>query len=732
MAEMTIEQALGLARGHLQAGRLADLEAVCRAIFKAAPGNAEAHRLLGSGAYYAGKWPDAELLLRQAVALDPREPEYHENLSVVLFALRKFPEAETEARSALELRPGFPEAETRLGNALFELGRREEAVQAYRRALVRKPACAETENNMASALLLLNRPGEAEAACRRAIAIQPDYANAHYNLGAALQTQGRHADAVAAFRRALEINPTLAGAEIHLGNLYQTLGQREDAVAAYRRALALAPETAEAENNLAGLLESLDRLEEAEAAGRRALQIQPSLAEAACTLASALHAQGRVDEARDLYRYALEIKPNLLPFAHSKALFCEQYCPDVTPAGLAKSHARWDEQHAAGLRSTWCRFAGSPDPDRPLRVGFVSGDFGRHPVGTFLVRPLEALDRAACTVFAYSDRVHADALTARIKAACGTWRDTLALDDGGLAEQIRTDGIDILVDLAGHTAHRLQVFARKPAPVQVTWMGYVGTTGLAAIDALIADRYHVPAGAERYYRERVVRMPDDYICFDPPADAPAVGPVPALAAGQVTFGCFNNSAKVTPAVAALWAEILTRVPGSRLVLKYRWLNDTPTRRRYVELFTRHGIDPARLDFSGGVAPAELLSVYNRVDIALDPFPYSGGLTTCEALWMGVPVLTCAGETFAGRHSLSHLSNVGLGDLVARDHQDYVARAVQWAAALDWLSDLRQVLRARVAAAPLCDGPRFAAHLLAALRGLWRDWCASAQSSSQVL
>jgi predicted O-linked N-acetylglucosamine transferase (SPINDLY family) len=397
----------------------------------------------------------------------------------------------------------------------------------------------------------------------------------------------------------------------------------------------------------------------------------------------------------------------------------------VTLAGLAEAHAQWELRHAAPLRATWRRFANMPDSERPLRLGFVSADFARHPVGTFLVRVLESIDPSACTTFCYSDRVQADAMTRRIAAACGTWRESWTLDDRALAEQIRADGIDILFDLAGHTGQRLLVFARKPAPIQATWIGYVGTTGLAAIDYLFADRFHVPPGSEAYYRERVLRLPDGYVCFDPPADAPAVGPLPAVANGYLTFGCFNNTAKVSPQVVALWAEVLTRIPGSRLMLKYHWLRDDRTRNRYIALFAQSGIDPARLDFTGGVAPAEVFGAYNQVDVALDPFPYSGGLTTCEALWMGVPVLTWPGETFASRHSLSHLANVGLEELVAPSREDYVARAVEWAVNLDWLAELRAGLRARVAASPLCDGPRFAANLHAALRGVWRAWCASA-------
>jgi predicted O-linked N-acetylglucosamine transferase (SPINDLY family) len=266
------------------------------------------------------------------------------------------------------------------------------------------------------------------------------------------------------------------------------------------------------------------------------------------------------------------------------------------------------------------------------------------------------------------------------------------------------------------------MFARKPAPVQLTWLGYVGTTGLQAIDYLIADRYHVPEGTESHFREKVLRLPDGYVCYEPPTGAPPVGPLPAQERGAVTLASFSNPAKITPPVIALWSEIMRRLPESRLLLQYAGFGDEANQRRYVERFAAHGVAPARLDLRGRVPHLELLARYDEVDIALDPFPYSGGLTTCEALWMGVPVVTCPGETFASRHSLSHLSNAGLPETIAHDHADYVERVVALAQDLPRLAALRAGLRERVATSPLCDGPRFAANLLALLRDAWRRWC----------
>ena len=283
--------------------------------------------------------------------------------------------------------------------------------------------------------------------------------------------------------------------------------------------------------------------------------------------------------------------------------------------------------------------------------------------------------------------------------------------------------MDLLFDLSGHTSgNRLLVFVRKPAPIQLTWMGYVGTTGLSAIDYLVADRYHVPEGTESHYRERVIRLPDGYVCYDPPTYAPEAGPLPATSCGHVTFGCFNSPAKVGPEVVAAWAEVLRRVPLSRLLLRYTGLDDEGLRGQYLDRFDAHGIDRGRVELKGGSSNAAMLAAYGRVDLGLDPFPYSGGITTCEALWMGVPVVTCPGKTFAGRHSLSHLSNVGLTETIASDLGQYVELAVGLADDLPRLAGLAPGSGRGWRSSPLCDGDRFVRNLLEAMRRAWREWC----------
>ena len=356
-------------------------------------------------------------------------------------------------------------------------------------------------------------------------------------------------------------------------------------------------------------------------------------------------------------------------------------------------------------------------------MGFVSPDLGRHPVGYFLVRVLENLSQKQHETICYSDRIVKDDLTHRLQAAATQWRDVIGMSDQQLAEQIRADRIDILFDLAGHTAHnRLLVFARKPAPIQMTWAGYVGTTGLKAWTTCWPTATRSRRAPSGTIRSGCCECPTATSATTRRPTRPPVTPLPALDRGQVTFGCFNNPAKITPQAIEVWARILRRLPGARLVLKFKGWNDSGVARRFAEMFAAHGIDPGRLEFLGYSPHAELLAEYSRIDLALDPFPYSGGLTTCEALWMGVPVVTCPGETFAGRHSLSHLSNVGLTETIAHDLDEYVELAVSLAGDLPRLAALRAGLRQRMAASPLCDGKQFATNLASILREVWNVQC----------
>ena len=750
----TISEALAIAIGHHQAGRLQAAEQLYQRILAVQPNHAGAWHLLGVIAHQMGQHEVAVQYIQRAIGFEGDVAAFHNNLGETYRALRRMPEAVVCFHVALQLTPDFAEAHYNLGNALRDQGKQDQAVACYRRALELKPDYVEPYNNLGNVLNDQGKLDEAIACYRRALELGPDFAEAHNNLGKVLNDQGKIDEAIACYRRALELNPDFFQAHNNLAKAWNDRGKPEEVIACYRRALQLKPDFVEGYNDLGNALRELGKTDEAIACCRRALELTPDFVEAHVTLGNALIDLGKPNEALACYRRALELKPDFaeahvnlgnalidlgkpnealasyrralelkldLALAHSNLLLALHYRATVTPAALAEAHAEFDRRHAAFLRSALAPHDRAGDGHGRPRLGFVSPDLARHPVGYFLVRVLENLRQQGHEVVCYSDRVVPDDLTRRFQAAATQWRDVIGMSDQRLAEQIQADRIDILFDLAGHTAHnRLLVFARKPAPVQIAWIGYSATTGLAAMDYLLADRHVVPEGAEPYYRERVLRMPDGYLCYDPPEAAPPVGPPPSLTKGYATFGSFNNLAKITPEVVAVWAKILRRVPTARLALKYRGLSDQAVRRRYLDLLAAHGVEPQRLELLPWSSYAEYLAPHQQVDVALDPFPYSGCTATCEALWMGVPVITCPLETFASRHSLSHLWNVGLTELVADDLDHYVDLAVSLAGDLPRLAVLRAGLRQRMAASPLCDGKRFATNLAATLRDAWEQ------------
>ena len=514
------------------------------------------------------------------------------------------------------------------------------------------------------------------------------------------------------------------GAWSLLGIIHGMLGNLRDAEACNRKAVELNPDYAEGHCNLGVALEKQWRLDEAEASYRRALAIRPDHAVAWKNLGNTLEKQGRVTESIDCYRQARQVQPDYVT-AHSNELFLSLHQTGVTLPAVAAMHREWNNCHAAAMLGPRKPFEIERDPHRRLNLGFISGDLRMHPVGFFTVRAIEALQRENANLFFYVNQPEpGDGLTSRFRTVAHGWRNVLTLSDDELAQQIRQDRIDILFDLTGHNAaNRLLVFARRPAPVQVSWAGYMATTGLAAMDYLIADRYEIPIGSETHYAERILRLPDAFICYDPPADAPAVKSLPASANGFVTFGCFNRLSKITAEAIAAWSEVLQNMPRARLILKTRELSCLAAQKRYARLFQEHGIGGERITYIGMSSHTEHLETYNRIDIQLDTFPYSGSTTTLESLWMGVPIVTLPNDTFAGRHSLTFLSNLGLTDWVAEDAGHYIELAIKYAADPARLVALRQTLRQHLAQSPICDGPRFAAQLMGELRRIWSAWCA---------
>ncbi|MBV8650944.1 MAG: tetratricopeptide repeat protein [Alphaproteobacteria bacterium] len=586
-----------------------------------------------------------------------------------------------------------PHEITRSAQALLDAGRPDDAVAEFERVLELVPDDPKVVCCVASIAQQLGRPERVEHCVRAGLARNPDIAEYHHYLGNALMDMERHDEAGAALRRALELKPDFAEACGSLGAVLMQQQRTDAAIAYLQRSIALDPKLAAAHMNLGAALFLQGRMTEAIASLRTAIALDPRSGAAYMSLAASMN-----------------------------------YLPGATAGLIAEATRRW-----ASLLSRPGRrlpFANDRDPDRVLRIGYVSGDFRSHAVALFLEAVLAAHDHRAVEITCYSNNPADDHVTERLKRLADRWRVIKGVKDEDADALIRRDGIDILIDLSGHTLHsRLELFVHKPAPVQCTWLGYYATTGLPEIDYIIADRVVVPPGDEGLYAETPWRLPDSYLCFTMPEGAPEPSSLPALANGFVTFGSCNKARKTNNAVIALWSKLLHEVPRSRLVLRAPEFSHERVCRAMSERFAECGIAAERVTLLGNGSRQDILATYQRFDIALDPHPYAGGTTTMEALWMGVPVISMHGNRFSGRVSETILATSGLGELMAGDEASYLRRAIALAQDLPRLADLRNRLRSIVASSPICDAKRFTRHLEAAYREMWRGWCARSEASA---
>jgi protein O-GlcNAc transferase len=690
-----------------------------------APPDPQALIAAGNAAEDQGRPEDALKLYDQAVAAAPEFARAHLNRGNALMALQDLDAAIKAFETALHHDPALAGAHYNLGNTLGRQKRYEEACDAYRRALSLRPEFADADVALGLALDELGKLEDALFHYRRALKAQPGLAPVYGSLGGVLVKQCQFAEAEACFRRALELDPKLTHLYFRLGMVCGQLGDRVAAIDAYRRMLQGHPDHGQTYCLLGIQLQYCGQFLESIACYRRVLEMAPNDPIAHNNLGAIYRQLNRLDEAAAVWRRTLEIDPgNLAP--HSNLIFLENSRAGGSTAAvleLTRSFAAAAARQAKVV-AVW---PNSPEPERVLRIGFVSGDLRAHPVGYFLLSFLTALKASAADrleLHAYLSYAFADDVSARIRAQCHGWRQVHEMKDEALARQIGEDRIDILIDLSGHTGeNRLPAFAWKPAPVQATWLGYLGTTGVGAIDYLIADDWTLPPELESHFTEKIWRLPKSYLCFTPPVEDDTIGPLPALANGYVTFGSFNNLIKLGPDVISLWARVLHAVPESRLLLKTNQFIEPSVRHEVAQKFAHHGIEGSRLMIEPTVPRADYLKPFNRVDIALDPFPYPGITTSVEGLWMGVPFVTLAGKTFMARQGVGLLNNAGLADWVAADEDDYVKLAARRAGDLQTLQQLRQELRARVHASPIFDAESFARNFEGAMRGMWREWCA---------
>ncbi|HEY3917377.1 MAG TPA: tetratricopeptide repeat protein [Stellaceae bacterium] len=634
-------------------------------------------------------------------------------------------------RAALQLDATHPQALALLGMLAGMFGEFQTAIDLFLKALQRDPNNADLYHNLGETYRHLDDPAKALPCFAKALELRPELFMAYRSaadtalaasekadtpehrrelkrlalqyrrtLGTTLHKR-RHGDALGVLREALEIDPFDVETLIALGSSLQEHGLLTDAVEMYRRAIA----------------------------------VDPRNANAYCELGTALYGLRQWEDQEDAFRTALSLDPEH-KIARANLVTCDLmhllYEDEPMAEEVYRRHREWGEKITAELAATAATeaapFSNTRDPERRLRVAFISGDFRDHPVAQYFRPLLEQHDRQALDIYCYTETERTTDYTASLQQIGGTWRiASLKASDAAFRAQLRADTIDIAIDLSGQTAGtRLGALAIRATPVKASWLGYPATTGLPTIDWRITDAFADPPGYERYYTERLMRLPDGFLCYQARAEAPPVAPVPALARGAITFGSFNNALKVAPATIRCWSTILAAVPRARLVLKAASLADPAVRSSFAEQFSAGGVDPSRVELRAQLADSRShLETYGEIDIALDPLGYNGTTTSCEALWMGVPIICLIGDRHAARVGYDLLSRIGLGELAARDSDAYVALAAQLASDLPRLQSIRGELRERVRRSPLCDAARFARQFEAALRAMWREWCAQA-------
>ena len=553
-----------------------------------------------------------------------------------------------------------------------------------------------------------------------------EFDEARFYYGILLHETGQSDAGVELMQQTCAHNTTNAHYHMRLGLVFDERHDGPRSLACFRTAHAIEP-TAGSWYNMGVSLLNLNMLAEAEESFRKAVKLYPpnQITSALNNLASVLYKQGKVVEALMNYKAAHELTPQDA-LIHSNYLFISNFVPHPDPMNLFKEHKKFSEKYESSIRkhnhdAEMAVSVLQRDPNRRLRIGYLSPDFRQHSVAHFIEPVLAEHDQSKFELFAYYYHVADDVTTKRIRAVVPHWRNIVGQSDAQVAAQVREDEIDIFVDLAGHAGlNRLQVFAHKPAPVQVTWLGYPNTTGLTGMDYRITDAFADPPGmTEAFHSETLVRMPECFSCFKAPLQSPDVAPLPALNRGHVTFGSFNMFSKMTADVLATWARILLRVPNSQLVIKYQGMDSAYMRELIQNIFVGHGVEKERVNTLGRDAShGEHMARYHTIDIGLDPFPYNGTTTTCDALWMGVPVVVLAGNTHVSRVGVSQMSNLGLQEMIAQNTNQYVDIAAALANDLPRLAELRGGLRQRMAASPLNNVPRFTRFLETAYQDMW--------------
>ncbi|HSZ57755.1 MAG TPA: tetratricopeptide repeat protein [Tepidisphaeraceae bacterium] len=702
----------------MEQGRLDEAVGSFREALRLQPDFAESHNNLGTALLDQGRLDEALASCREALRLKPAYPAACNNLGRVLSRLGRLDEALACYGKAVQLQADFAQGWFNLGLALHGLGRHEEAGASWERASSLQPNDPGPLHELGLLLMDLGRPAEAAARFEQALRLRPDSAAAYSNLGLALLNLGQAEEAKLSFQQALHLQPDLAETHNNLGLALLHLGRAQEAIHSFRQALQFRPDLADAHNNLGLALAAEGLADDAQNCYGRAVQVQPDHVGALANLGNSYKDQGRLAEAVACYRKALDARPDDAK-THSNLLLAMHYQADADPLKILGEARRYAQRHAAPLAGAIKPHSAPPPGERRLRLGYVSADYREHPAAYYLEPVLSHHDHQSFEIFCYADVPHPDGVTQRLQGYADQWRSLVGLSDTQAAEIVRRDGIDLLVDLSGHTGgNRLLMFARKPAPIQVSYLGYLGTTGLPTIDYYLTDADTDPPGlADMYYQEQLVYLPQCAFCYQPgPAPDVNEGP-PAAKSGQVTFACLNTVAKLSDEVLILWSRILAAVPGSRILLRSGAGRQAEERVRGT--LSNRGISPERVLLLGQTATRyDYLKLFQAADLCLDPFPYNGVTTTCDSLWMGVPVVSLAGRMGPSRQGVRFLRAVALGELIAETPEAYIQMATELAGNLPRLAALRCGLRERMSRSPLMDAGGLTRHIEATYRAMW--------------
>jgi predicted O-linked N-acetylglucosamine transferase (SPINDLY family) len=649
------------------------------------------------------------------------DPQAALNHAMGLHQAGRFADAAGIYQRLLEILPDSHDIRHLQGLALFDLGQPTEGIRLMEDALARNPGAGHYYNNLGSRLIDHGDLARAEELLTQGTTRSPACPATRYNLGNALFRQGKYLPAIASYREALARQPDFAMCDLQLGLALHNAGLRSEALAHYQAAVTAHPDNPALRINHGALLQSECDLDGAAEAFRHAVRLAPQDATPLNNLAVVMKEVGDIGEATRLLRRCVELKPSSLEI-HSNLILTLHYDPTAIAADLNSAHEGWNSRHP----SPRLPHTNVPEPGRRLRLGFVSPDLRDHVVGRALLPSFRRFDPDRFELYCYGNTVE-DPVGAEFRARCHGWRELGTKTAAQLAETIAADGVDILIDLALHTSdNRLDVFALKPAPLQISWLGYPESSGVATMDYRLTDAWLEPPSGNQlaHPQEKAALLPDCWTCYEPPTGYPEVNALPSAAGKPFTFGSFNNNCKINGAVLDAWAQLLLATPGSRLQLLAK---QGGHRRRFVDEFARRGVDAARILFadylpaSADLSQGALLARYHDIDVALDTFPYGGMTTTLDALWMGVPVVS-VGERNLGRAGLSILNNVGLAELAASDVVGYVDAAVRLAGDQVRLAALRASLRERMRSSPLLDAEGYTRKVEQAFRDMWVDWC----------